>query len=1086
MFCNKMVWVPKDKHSTFYLYIFDINLIMRFLIFFLLLSPFLAVSICKGQSHYFKQYQADDGLAHNAVHAILQDKKGLIWIGTRGGLNRFDGYTFKTLKDEKNKFGNIGNNIIISLVEDKRGMFWIGTGRGIIKYNPYNEVFTPLIQAPQNYISHIVIDHNNDLYFLANNELHKYIQKDNKVLNLKISASCLAIDVRRKILMGNDDGQLITYNPENRSKTINRIIGENIPVNLRSISKLFPVDDHTILVGCFKQGLKSYDTKSGLIKSLILRNSDNTDIYVRDITAGENQQYWIATESGIYIYDLANNTAQNLRKKAGDPYSLADNAVYTVCRDSEGGMWAGTYFGGLSYFSKSDARFEKYYPVVGTNSISGNAVREICPDGKGNLWIGTEDAGINKFNPKTGIFSNYTAKGKKGDVSYPNIHGLFAFNNQLFIGPFLHGLEIMDIKKGIVTERFKTIVEKNEATSDFVLSIYVSRDSTIYVGTGYNTRSGLFIFNQKKKTFKRIEQIPNSSVYDIYEDSYGNIWTGSLTRGAFYYNPKTGRHGNVILGDKTKDRNISQFAVCGIMEDSNHAMWFATQGSGLIRLSPDRKVLKKFTTENGMPTNIMFRALEDDSKHLWISSLKGLICFDLRTEKTKIYTRSNGLIADQFNFSSAYKEKGGRMYFGSVRGMISFNPDDFEQKDIAPPTYITGFEINNEEVFPNTKNSPLTKSISYTDTIVLAHDQNNFSIEFAALNYSSPEVTRYEYMMEGVDQLPTYLNNNRKAYFTDLSPGNYTFLVKAKSNVGSWVGKECRLFIKIRPPFWKSITAYACYLLIITIVFFLAIRYYHRYIERKNLNKLQLFEHEKEKEIYEAKIEFFTNIAHEIQTPLTLILGPVEMMIEETEGQPIKNSLLMVEKNANRLAKLTNQLLDFRKTEMHQFGLNFVNTDISTLLKEQMDAFKQEAQKSNISLYLELPTSKVIAFVDREALVKICSNLISNAIKYGSSKVNVVLTVSDGTKGQFTITFTNDGKGIPQQYKAQIFEPFFRLYGKDKPGTGIGLSLAKSLSELHNGSLKLLESNINNVVFELTLPIHQKFEFKLSSWKKIK
>jgi ligand-binding sensor domain-containing protein len=197
---------------------------MRLVLFFLLLTPFLAVSTCKGQSYYFKQYQADDGLAHNSVHAIIQDKKGLIWIGTRGGLNRFDGYTFKTLKNEKSKFGNIGNNIIISLVEDKKGMLWIGTGRGIVKYNPYNEVFTPLEQAPQNYISHIIIDHDNDLYFLANNELHKYTQNGNKVLNLKISASCIAINAQGNILLGNDDGQLITYNPQNGSRSSVRII----------------------------------------------------------------------------------------------------------------------------------------------------------------------------------------------------------------------------------------------------------------------------------------------------------------------------------------------------------------------------------------------------------------------------------------------------------------------------------------------------------------------------------------------------------------------------------------------------------------------------------------------------------------------------------------------------------------------------------------------------------------------------------------------------------------------------------------------------------------------------------------------
>ncbi|WP_412468301.1 two-component regulator propeller domain-containing protein [Pedobacter sp. KLB.chiD] len=1050
------------------------------------MNLFFAISICKGQSHYFRQYQADDGLAHNSVNTVIQDKKGMIWVGTRGGLNRFDGYTFKTFKDEKSRFGNIGNNIIVSLAEDKNGILWVGTGRGIFKYDPIKELFTPLKPDVKKYINAILVDHENNLYFLANRALFKYVQQDNKIIDLKISAACMAIDEHRNILVGTDNGEMVTYNPGDGSKTFVKIIGEHVPANLRSISKIFPTDNDNILVGCFKRGLKSYNTKTGKIRSLILKNSDNTDIYVRDITVGEKNEYWIATESGIYIYNLATNTNINLRKQPGDPYSIPDNAVYTVCKDNEGGMWAGTYFGGLGYFSRNNARFEKYYPLLGTNSISGNAVREICPDQKGNLWIGTEDAGVNKFNPKTGLFTNYKANGKDGNLSYPNIHGLLALGNQLLVGPFLHGMEIMDMDKGKVIERFKTIGEENEETSDFVLSIHQAKDSTIYVGTGYNMGSGLFIFNQKKKTFRRIKEIPvNSYVYDVWEDRLGNIWTGSVSRGAFYFHPKTGKHGNISFGEKVNNKTIHDFPVCGIMEDSNNAMWFTTEGGGLIRLSADRKVMKKFTTENGLPTNILFRALEDNSKRLWISSLKGLICFDLKTEKFRIYTKSNGLITNQFNFSSAYKAPNGRMYFGSVRGMISFDPKDFELKDPAPPTFITGFQINNQEVLPNVENSPLSKSISYTDTIVLAHNQNNFSIEFAALNFSSPEVTRYEYVMKGVDQATTYLNNNRKAYFTDLSPGNYIFSVRAKSNIDSWTGKERRLFIQILPPFWKSTTAYICYLLMIATGLFLSVRYYHRYIGRKNLNKLQLFEHEKEKEIYQAKIEFFTNIAHEIQTPLTLILGPVEMMLEEAQEQPLKSSLLMVEKNANRLAKLTNQLLDFRKTEMDQFGLNFVNTDINQLLKEQVNAFKQEALKSNISLDLELPKTHIIAFADREALIKIYNNLISNAIKYGTSEVTVRLN-ADEINGQFTVTFSNDGKGIPLQYRSQIFEPFFRLYGKDKPGTGIGLSLAKSLAELHNGSLHLSESDADKIVFELTLPIHQKFEFKLSSWKKIK
>lgn len=1051
------------------------------LLYCLLSTAFL----CSGQSHYFKHYQADEGLAHNTVITIIQDSKGLMWIGSRGGLNSFDGYTFKSYRNKKNKFGSIGNNIVNAIAEDKKGMLWVGTGQGIFKYDPYTEVFSQLDGVPLTGISHILIDAKNNLWFLAGGELYYYIQQQNKVIDMKMRASCLAFDHSMKLWMGNDDGFVGVYdNTKGVIKQI-RVIGEDIPPNMRSISKILPANGNQVLVGCFKQGLKSYNTRTGTVKSLLRRNTDNTEIYVRDITAACDSEYWIATESGLYIYNLGNNTSQNLRKRAGDPYSITDNAVYTVCKDNQGGMWVGTFFGGLNYYSKENARFEKYYPLLGVNSISGNAVREICPDNKGNLWIGTEDAGINKFDPKSGKFTGFMPNGKQSGISYPNIHGLLAVGNQLFIGPFLHGMEIMDMRTGLITDHFKLIGEKNNMISDFVLCIYLTKDSTLLIGTT-GTGSGLFAYNRKDKAFTRVKDIPyNSYVYDVKEDSRGNIWTGSIGQGAFYYNPKTGRHGNIRFGDSVKNKLVNEFAVYGILEDSNHAMWFTTEGGGLIKVSPDHRIIKKFTTENGLPSNLLFRILEDNSKHLWISSLKGLIRLNLKNDQFKVYTQSNGLVTDQFNYNSAYKDATGKMYFGSVKGMIAFNPAEFGQADPSPPTYITGFQINNKEMAPNTEGSPLKKSILYTDTIVLSHDQSNFSIEFAALNYSSPKVTRYKYLMKGLDRDWTYLNSNRNAYFTDLSPGTYTFIVRAESNVGSWVGHERRLFIRILPPFWKSYLAYVIYLVVIVISFYLSIRYYHRYLERKNLNRLQLFEHEKEKEIYQAKIEFFTNIAHEIQTPLTLIVGPVERLIKKVEEQPaIKKSLLMVEKNAKRLADLTAQLLDFRKTEADQFGLNFVNVNIVNLLKEQVTAFKPEAVKANIDLVFESPKNQIVAFVDREAMVKIFSNLVSNAIKYAATKATISIAPFNNTDDRFITRFGNDGKGIPEEFRDQIFEPFFRLRANERPGTGIGLSLAKSLTELHNGELKLLSGDTDNIVFELNLPVHQKFEFKLSNWKK--
>ncbi|HEY6900845.1 MAG TPA: two-component regulator propeller domain-containing protein, partial [Puia sp.] len=860
------------------------------------------------------------------------------------------GYTFKTYK-------NIGNNVISSIAEDPNKMIWVGTERGLFEYNTVKETFTEIPALSSSSISYIHVDATGDLWFLAGSELSHYEPKKDRLTRTGQFASCLTADSSNRLWLGHDDGSISIMNGP-----VIQIIDRNLRPQLKLISKIYPADNGLILVGTTKEGLKSYDPKTGRIRSLLLRNKDNTEIFVRDIVRSGPDEYWIATESGIYIYNTRTDSSRNLRKHAGDDYSLTDNAIYSLCRDNQGGLWAGTFFGGLNYFSAENARFEKYYPLQNANSIQGNAIREICSDKDNNIWIGTEDAGINKLDTRTGKFTNYTTDGSARGLSYPNVHGLLAVDNRLYAGPFQHGLEIIDIKTGKVIDRFKLIGERDSMNADFIMTIHQTRDSSLLVGTT-GIGAGLYKYDAGRHSFTRCRQIPwGSFVYDILEDHNGTIYTGSLERGSFYFNRRTGEKGNIRLAEKGERDHKLQ----GIFEDSDYSIWFATEGGGLFRLDSTRKSIKKFTTQNGLPSNNLFRILEDNHKNIWISSLKGLACLNLKTEAIKVYTQSNGLITDQFNYNSAFKDRSGKMYFGSVKGMIAFDPDKFTQSPYTPATYITGFAVNNNEVIPDSLGSPLKKSILYTDTIILDHNQSNFSIEFAALNFSSPAVTRYKYFMKGLDKDWTYLNSNRKAYFTDLSAGSYTFIVRAESNVGSWIGKEARLFIKIRPPFWKSAWAYILYIHIIGLTLWLSIRYYHRTLERRNIRKLERFEHEKEKEIYQSKIEFFTNIAHEIQTPLTLILGPLERLIKKiddpgTSENPasatpaIRKSLLMMDKSGKRLLELTTQLLDFRKTEVDQFGLSFVNADITNILHEQIAIFKPEADKAGITIHTDFP-----------------------------------------------------------------------------------------------------------------------------------
>jgi len=431
------------------------------------------------------------------------------------------------------------------------------------------------------------------------------------------------------------------------------------------------------------------------------------------------------------------------------------------------------------------------------------------------------------------------------------------------------------------------------------------------------------------------------------------------------------------------------------------------------------------------------------------------------------------LLNDQFNYNSGYKDEKGEMYFGSVKGMISFRPDNFLNPTIVPPVYITGFQVQNKELDITSDSAILNKSILYAERITLPYDRSSISIDFAALSFISPENTTYSYVMKGLDNEWTEIKPNRKIYFTNLSPGNYIFKVKAGIN-GNWGKEERQIVIKILPPWWATVWAYLFYAAIAVGIGYYLLKTYHIISEDK-----------KEKEIYEAKIDFFTNVAHEIRTPLTLIKGPVENLLEQIDEMPaIKEDVITMERNTNRLIALITQILDFRQTETKGFSIDFLKVDISALLKENYINFSPLAKKKNLEYNIELPSATLYSFADEEALNKIFSNLINNAVKYALSKVTIRLLTPDNNGTHFTIEIENDGLIIPVEMSEKIFEPFYRMKETAKQqGTGLGLALAKSLTELHKGNLYLKNSTSLNV-FVLCLPIkpiqENKMNFKKS------
>ncbi|HEY5463858.1 MAG TPA: two-component regulator propeller domain-containing protein [Hanamia sp.] len=1037
---------------------------------------FSVVCHAQNDTYYFKNYQVQNGLSSNTITTILQDRKGFMWIGTRNGLNRFDGNTFKVFHNVLSDAQSLGSNSIFSLFEDEKEQLWVGTYSGIYLYNPQQERFSAFKLIPPGEVRFIAGDKEHNIWIISDLTLYKFNQLTSKITSYKLEKDqtiALHISETGDIWTATADGFVKHYDAKTNgfiNYKINQFDNEN---KLSPIEDLYPIGDSALLIGCMNKVLL-FNYKTSALKNIFKNNTATNDVHVHKIFRKSGDEYWLGTENGIYIFNIKTFQTKIVSKDYSNPYSISDNVVSAISRDKEGGIWIGTFFGGVNYYSKQYNEFKKYFPEPDKISISGNIVHEICKDKFGQLWVGTEDAGLNRINLKTGTITQFKADNKKGSISYHNIHGILADSNELWIGTYEHGLDVMDLRTNKVIRHYNASNKPHSLASNFIISLYKTRAGDILAGTW----NGLFRYNRKENNFTAMPFF-NSHIQCIHEDENGTLWVGTYGDGVYYLNDQKNIKGRMEYRPGITNGLINNY-VNNLFEDKNKNFWFCTE-RGLTFYNSKNKKIKNYTTEDGLPDNQIFRIMQDDSGKFWISTAKGLSRFDPSTNEFNNYHSANGLPTEQFNYNSSFKNDNGTLFFGTVKGMISFNPKDFVKNTYIPPVYITGLQINNEEAVIGNKKTGLHKSITYTNEITLPYNSSNISLDVAALSYIIPEMNEYSYQMEGIDKGWTILKKNRKIFYTKLPPGNYTFRVKGSNSEGVWNNKETVLNLDILPPLWDTGWAYLLYTLIATAIIFTIFRYYHLAITEKNKRRIESIKINTEREIYNAKINFFTNVAHEIRTPLTLIKMPLDKLLNSYfADKNVNESLNIMKKNTNRLIDLTNQLLDFRKAEANKFSLSFSKTDMNELITEVFSIFKPAADQKNISYRLELPRITLHAYVDTEAVKKILSNLLNNAIKYADEKVSLKLLPFSSEDTFFNIEVRNDGYIIPEQYKEKIFEAFYRIKETEKEaGTGIGLPLARSLSQLHNGSIVIKTSDDNQNIFLLSLPIHQETEINL-------
>jgi len=1049
-------------------------------IYLYIISVFTVLSVSSQSSYYFQNLNIDNGLSQNTVNAILQDRNGFMWFGTKDGLNRYDGISVKIFKSNGDDAEGLGNGFVRSLFEDNEGNIWVGTDVGVYIYNPYDEHFQFFTVKASNgrtinrTVYKIAPGSNNDILLSVDElGLFSYHTETKELVNYEFAQKGnvrdFQIDDNGTVWISFASG---LYNTSDNFKTVKKYLNANgeEPFKNELITIIHFGDFNRMYIGSEHNGLFELNLTTQKVTELPFTSDQSQQIFVRCLYPYTDNELWVGTETGVYIYNLETKACTHLSNNISDPFSLSDNAIYALCKDREEGMWIGSYFGGINYYPRQTTYFEKYYPTNQSQSLQGQRVREICEGSDGNFWVGTEDAGLFHFNRQTKEFKHFAQS-----RNFSNIHGLCADGDDLWVGTFSNGVKVINTVSGQVKSY---AADDMPATikDNYVFSIIKSSTGHIYLGTSQT----LIRYDKTSGLFEEVKELNNNLIYDIKEDSRGNIWAATFVNGVFWYEAKTGKWEHFQHNDE--EGSLPYNKILSIFEDSKKQIWLTTQGRGFCRFDQSTKKFVRYTSRDGLPNDVIYQIVEDDMGFFWLTTNKGLVKFNPQDKSVKTFTVANGLLSNQFNYKSGYKTKDGNILFGSINGMISFNPASFTDDKYTPPIYITDFLLFNKPASIGSANSPLQKSIIYSDTIVLKHGQNHFSLRIAALSFQNPRTGLLKYKLEGLDEDWHDVPASSLVSYANVGSGKYQFRVMLSDGESGNVAEK-NLFIEILPPFYLTKWAYCLYAILFLSVLYFLFNYMKNRQRRQQKWFVEKIEQNKEREIYDAKIRFFTNITHEIRTPLSLIKGPLENIIMKNniEDADTVDDLHIMKENTNRLLDLTNQLLDFKKAEKEGFLLNLSECNVSKILSETYQRFSPLIREYKRAFVLEMQDDNFYASIDREAFTKIISNLFNNAIKYAELNIKAMLIVND-SDDTFEIRIENDGYVIPADQYEEVFKPFTRFNQPgqmDIPGTGIGMYLARTLAELHNGTLAMSGDDGNNS-FSLILPRLQEKKIAIS------
>lgn len=1061
------------------------------------------VRAADGDGFHFKSIQVDDGLSENAVYCVLQDSTGFMWFGTKDGLNRYDGNTFRVFrKDDLDEF-SLGNNFVRAIAQGADGILYVGTDAGLYRMEMADERFhqvdtrmgEPDGNGQKATVNALHIDAGGKVWI--GTMAHGILRYDPETgITAPVATDALEAgpgprSVAGGVGAGNEnagnvrDGAarnivwaiatdhsgttwagtrsgLLRYNPQR--DVMERVEGMFSPGDgsQKEILSMFDDEDGNLWLGSWDDGIRLYNKQTGECTSYHGRGGGRHYItHVRAIFQYAPRQLLVGSDDGLYLFDVTDKAIRRL-DEPHMRYNLSDQNVYCIARDRENGIWIGTYFGGVNYMNTSLTGMETHHPGKSPGRLSGKAVSQFLEDGAGNMWIATEDGGLNYFDTATGVFTQPVP------TSYHNVHSLMMDGGELWIGTFSRGIDVYDLRTHRIARHYRS--DPSDAGSlddDCIFSLYRTRSGDIYAGTP----AGLNRFDRAGDRFVPVPEV-RGFVYDVREDDYGNLWVASYGEGALRLD---GRLDAWVRYDGSRDTTspIVGAKLTSIHIDSRKRVIFSSEGRGIFIYDRPSDGFLNISEADGLPNDVIYGVLDDPDGNLWLSCNKGLVRLDGSSAAGyTLYNRDDGLQSNQFNYKSVYRSSSGKFYFGGINGFSCFYPRQMtgRRNVVVPPVAISSIRLSSRADDGTVRR--VRASLNRGEKISLSHNHSSMVISFVSLSYVAPSKNRYAYMLDGSDMEWNDGGDNRSVTYENLPPGTYTFRVKASNNDGLWNERGAAVDIEIRPPWWASVPARTIYIVFVTALGWLIVMrlaYMYRARRRKHMDAIRS---EQEKLAFTSKIEFFTTVAHEIRTPLSLICAPLEEITTSGDGsEHTRRNLAIIERNCERLRVLVDQLLDFRKMDSTRYVLNPETIDLAALMGELYESFAKTALGSNRGLELRLPPPGTVTTVtsDGDALTKIVGNLLTNAMKF--TRHRIVLGLRTDAPGSYTISVEDDGNGIPAVHRKLIFDPFYQVHSEDaKRGSGIGLSLVKHLSEVLGGEVRVRAGEMGGALFEFTFP----------------